>query len=156
MVKMTRKMTTTLAVLAIAIAGAAPGGSDRVGIYAIVDKVVLEPTAQNPERIQIWGAFTLASRQNTNLYDPVQRGYLYFTAASSKELTRTEWNDLKAVAGTGQIVAFASRFGLSARVRGENEKPQAPDRYVMGLGIATMRADRDYAPIRALAAYIDR
>src|SRR5262245_32232762 len=31
--------------------------SDPTGIYARVDKVVLEPNATTPERIQIWGAF---------------------------------------------------------------------------------------------------
>ena len=32
--------------------------SGQVSIYAIVEKVVLEPNDSAPERIQIWGAFT--------------------------------------------------------------------------------------------------
>ncbi|HWN99480.1 MAG TPA: hypothetical protein VNS63_09445, partial [Blastocatellia bacterium] len=35
--------------------------SDWTGVYARVDKVVFEPNAGAPERIQIWGAFALAS-----------------------------------------------------------------------------------------------
>ena len=34
--------------------------SDPVGIYALVDKVVYEPNDKAPERVQIWGAFSLA------------------------------------------------------------------------------------------------
>ena len=34
--------------------------SDPIGIYALVDKVVLEPNEKNPERIQIHGAFAFA------------------------------------------------------------------------------------------------
>ncbi len=130
--------------------------SDRVGIYAVIDKVVFEPSADTPERIQLWGAFAVAAPNDRNLYDEVQRGYMYFRAAESRDLARREWNDLQALAGSGRIVAFSSRFGQSVRVRAASELPQSPDKYVLGIGIQTMRADRDYGPIKALAAHISR
>lgn len=151
-------MKNILAALALVVLGATIGldASDRVGVYAVIDKVVFEPNADNPERIRIWGAFAVATRNDNNLYDAVRRGYLYFSAAESRELARQEWNDLKALAGSKNIVAFGSRFGQSMRVRPEGEKPQAPDKYVMGIGVQTIQSDRDYAPIKALAAHINR
>jgi hypothetical protein len=130
--------------------------SDRIGVYALVDKVVFEPSADNPERIQIWGAFSIATRNDRDNYEPVQRGYLYLTAASDRRLTRAEWNDLKAVAGTRSIVGFSSRFGQSLLVRAAGEPPQRPDPYVLGVGVHRIRPDRDYAPIKALTAHLTR
>jgi hypothetical protein len=151
-------MRNVAAAVALAIAGAAIGldASDRVGIYAVVDRIVFEPTAENPERVQIWGAFAVATPGNRDDYDAVQRGYLYFAAVTSNRMTRAEWNDLKDLAGSRRIVGFSSRFGQSVRVRGSSEKPVAPDPYVLGVGVNLMQPDRDYAPIKALAAHISR
>lgn len=152
-------MKNIRAALAVVVLGGATIGlhaSDRVGVYAVIDKVVFEPNAENPERMRIWGAFAVAMRNDNNLYAAVRRGYLYFSAADPRELMRREWNDLKALAGSRNIVAFGSRFGQSVRVRAEGEKPQAPDKYVMGIGVQTIPPDRDYAPIKALAAHINR
>jgi len=151
-------MKSIAAALAIIVVAGAIGlrASDRTGVYAVVDKVVFEPSADQPERVQLWGAFAVASRNDNDAYDEVRRGYLYFAAADSKALARREWNDLKALAGSKKIAAFGSRFDQSVRVRGENEKPQSPDRYVMGIGVQAVQADRDYAPIKALVAQIRR
>jgi hypothetical protein len=34
--------------------------SDFTAVYAQVDKVVLEPNADSPETIQVWGVFSMA------------------------------------------------------------------------------------------------
>jgi hypothetical protein len=151
-------MTRITAALAmIVVAGAVNlSGSDRTGVYGVIDKVVFEPSTDKPERVQLWGSFALASRNDNDTYDEVRRGYLYFTAADSKELARREWNDLKALAGTKRIAAFGSRFGQSVHVRAESEKPQAPDNYVLGVGVQAVRPDRNYPPIKALVAQIPR
>lgn len=151
-------MKVIVAVLAIVIAGTAivVQASDRVGIYAVVDKVVFEPNEQNPERIQVWGSFAVATRKDRDNYEPVQRGYLYFSAADSKQMTRAEWNDLKSVAGTKRIVGFSSRFGQNVRVRASNDKPTSPDSYVTGVGVNVMQPNTDYAPIKALTSQITR
>jgi hypothetical protein len=147
-------------VLVLAVIGAAIslGASDRVGVYAVIDRVVLEPSATNPDRIQIWGAFALAKplARDGSEYGPVQRGYLYFKAGSQKELSSKEWNDLKTLAGTKRIVAFGARYGMSVQVRAESETPRAPDTYVTGVGVETVRPGTEYAPIKALTAYINR
>lgn len=124
--------------------------SDWVGVYARVDKVVLEPNAAAPERIQIWGAFALASKEDRDSYDPAQRGYLYYSLKPGKEvICRKEWSDLKAIAGSDQVVGFGGRRLPAPRVRKGDEKPANPDEYEVNFGLTKMRErGTDYAPIR--------
>ena len=89
--------------------------SGPVGLYAVVEKVISEPTEQGAERIQVWGAFAFVDGgiQSGRATSAPQRGYLYFTvkpdrSAAEVETIRKEWADLKAVAGTGQAVAFGA------------------------------------------------
>ena len=151
-------MRNRVALVALALACVAIGikASDRVGVYAVVDKVVFEPSAGTPERIQVWGAFAVAKSSDRDYYEPVQRGYLYFALGEDKNLTRAEWNDLKSLAGTKRIAAFSARFGQSVRVRPQDEQPRAPDRYTLGVGVQTIQQNRDYAPVRELSAYLSR
>src|SRR5690348_2745074 len=75
--------------------------SDPVGAYALIDKVVLEPNADAPTRIQVWGAFTFATEGSGDTYAAPVRGYLYYHAVKGKEDTcRNEWKDMKKIAGT--------------------------------------------------------
>jgi hypothetical protein len=39
--------------------------SGQAGIYGIVERVVFEPDARSPDRVQIWGAFALIERSGT-------------------------------------------------------------------------------------------
>jgi len=99
--------------------------SGPLGIYAVVEKVVFEPSESAPERIQVWGAFAYYDAYNPSgvqgrvegsmTISAAKRGYMYFrlpTAAdgtrplSNAEMIKKEWSDLKAVAGTGQAVGF--------------------------------------------------
>ena len=98
-------------VLFVLLTGARLSASGPVGIYGIVEKVVFEPNEQSPERIQVWGAFAYVDGgANSGLaVSSVKRGYLYFRLPASNvasardvEAVKTEWADLKAVAGTGQ------------------------------------------------------
>lgn len=150
------KRTTTGLAFAFLVLGIVVDASDRVGIYAVVDNVVFEPAAGTPERVQIWGAFAVAKPDDRDLYQPVQRGYLYFTAAESKHLAHAEWNDLRSLAGTRRIAAFSARFGQSVRVRRDDEQPRSPDRYTLGVGIQAIQPNRDYPPIRELSAHLTR
>jgi hypothetical protein len=125
--------------------------SDWIGVYARIDKVVLEPNAAAPERIQIWGAFALATKQDRNNYDPAQRGYLYYSINPGKEeQCRKEWADFKAIAATGQIIGFGAR-NQPSRLRKADDKPADPDVYPVGYGLVKM-SDRgsEYGPIRDL------
>src|SRR2546428_6268763 len=126
--------------------------SDRIGIYARVDKVILERNATAPERIQIWGAFARARQGDPNTYEPAQRGYLYFSLKPGKEeVCRKEWADLKAIAGTGQVVGFGSRYQSRPRVRKAEDKAADPNEYPVNFGLVKMGdRDSDYAPVREL------
>lgn len=144
----------TLLLLAV---GATPAAaSDPVGVYAFVDKVAFEPNENSPERIQVWGGFALATGRGET-YTEAARGYMYFTAPPGKEaLARKEWNDLKAVAGSGQIVAFGSRWRPIGTVRKADEKPAKPDPYPLEMGLVKITSstepDRraDYKPVKDL------
>jgi hypothetical protein len=125
--------------------------SGTVGIYGIVSKVVFEPSDKAPERIQIWGAFTLVnggtSSGGTTLTP--KRGYLYFTLPgtenpSQRETALKEWADFKAIAGTGQAVAFG-RFGYLG-VFSENMN------ILMAAGTANSNGSRAEYPVRSESA----
>lgn len=129
--------------------------SDPAGIYAYVDKVVLEPSEGAAERIQVWGGFALAAG-NGYKYAPAQPGYMYFKLKPGKEeACRNEWNDLKSVAGTGQIVSFASRYADKGTVRSTDAKPENPDAYPTGWGMTKTKAS-DWAPVKDLLALRER
>src|SRR5688500_5997298 len=133
-------MTARVFACALAAAGMLTEGelsaSDRVGIYSLVDKVVVEPDAEGPAAVQIWGAFVVALPDQPKgarryEYQPVRRGSLYFVAPPrGEELARREWADLARIGGTGEIVAFGSGTmiqagAMTARVRPASERPSS-------------------------------
>ena len=109
-----------IAVLILLLATSALRASGQAGIYAIVSKVVFEPNDKAPERIQIWGAFTLVDGGNGTGGKTLkpQRGYMYFSLPGTgyfgtdnrgqKNAALKEWADFRAIAGTGQVVAFGN------------------------------------------------
>jgi hypothetical protein len=143
------KQLVGLTVFAILVAAATITASDRTAVYARIDKVVLEPTAEAPQRVQVWGVFAMAKPNDMNDYLPPARGYLYFALAANPQAAQKEWADLQSVAGTNQIVGFGSRWELKARVRTADEKPDQADPYAMGIGVTKIRRT-DYAPVKAL------
>src|SRR5688572_15822526 len=73
--------------------------SDPMGVYCLVDKVILEP-AETPERAQVWGVCALANQSDWYFQTP-SAGYFYYTVPSTRaDSVRKEWQDLKSVAGT--------------------------------------------------------
>jgi hypothetical protein len=126
------------------------GASDRVAVYAKVDRVVLAPETGDPKTIQVFGVFSVATPNNPNDYDPPKHGYLYFTLAGEEALARREWADLKSIAGKGQIVALGNRYTTKLRVRAEKDPPSSPDPYATDAGLTKINGRTDYAPIRAL------
>jgi hypothetical protein len=148
------KLATILLLSALSVSTARASG--YVGVYALIDKVELEPNADQPERIRIFGVFSVAKERGA--FQAPQRGYLYFTLSGQKDLIRREWADLKAAAGTHAVIAFGGSsfvgsFSTVPRVRKTDEKPDTPDPYVLGAGLSKMRADTDYAPIKALLEF---
>jgi hypothetical protein len=145
------KVLVTLSALIMAFAvmhvPAVSAPSELVGIYTIVERVVLEPDNRNPQRIQLWGAFaTNRTRANP------QKGYMYFMLPNPQRAAAIkEWSDFKNLAGTGRVVSFGTSFFGSAnqseadahhaalgRVRNASEKLQSPDVYPLNLGLSTI------------------
>ena len=135
--------------IATALSAGTALASDPVAVYARIDRVVMEP-----DRIQIWGEFSIAKVNDQNYYEAPQNGYLYLSLPSDKqEQARKEWADFKSIAGSRQVVAFGSRFqskNKAARVRGAGEKAESPDTYEVAVGITKVRSDTEYGPIKAL------
>ncbi len=122
--------------------------SDPTGIYARVDKVVLEPNDQNPERIQVWGAFALSKPGTREDYETPIQGYMYFSLAGDKpDLCRKEWADLKKVAGTPQCVAFGSRYKPLGKVRKADDKPKDAEVYPVAGGMYKVNATHPQAKL---------
>jgi hypothetical protein len=150
------KRAQHLALAALFLLAAAARASDPIGIYAVIDKVVLEPGDDAPERIQVWGAFALAKGSGFTYTEPA-RGYMYFSAnKDNPEATRKEWADLKKMAGSGKCIAFGSRYKDKGTVRKDNEKPKAPDVYPVGFGMQKVDADNPQAQKLKEAAKPDR
>ena len=115
--------------------------SDPMGVYCIVDKVVLEP-ADRAERAQVWGVCAVANEEDWYFQAPA-KGYFYYSAPAGREtVARAEWADLKSVAGTSQAVGFGRRYYSVGRFRKDTEKPGTPDPYPIHLGVMKVGSGR--------------
>jgi hypothetical protein len=118
--------------------------SDPMGVYCVIDKVVLEP-ADSPERAQVWGVCSIA-KQRSWAFEAPARGYFYYAVPSGREETaRTEWADLKSVAGTGQVVGYGRRHNSVGKFRAADEALASPDPYPLHLGVLRVTG-RSVAP----------
>ena len=106
------RITPVVAACMFAMVTAVLVASGPIGVYGIVEKVVLEPSASAPERIQVWGAFAYADIGGGPVaFSAAKRGYMYFrmpadASPAALETIKKEWADLQSVAGTGQAIAF--------------------------------------------------
>jgi hypothetical protein len=136
-----RTKLVAAAVALVALASAARA-SDPVGVYALIDKVVLEPKESNAERVQIWGVFAFAAKGNPDQYTDPAYGYLYCELPGEKaDQAKLEWADLWKIAGKGQCVALGNRYAKEGqpRLRPAAEKPQKPDPYPVAGGLVKLR-----------------
>jgi hypothetical protein len=117
--------------------------SDPIGIYGIIEKVVLLPDAANATTIQVWGVFTLSENVAGDRYKPAQRGYLYFSMDEArKNVVRAEWADLQSLAGKGTPVGFGAKYSRTPpRLRCPTETPANPDLYTTNIGIVKKLPD---------------
>ena len=150
---MTRNQLIAAAVLIGTAAVALPSASDRIGVYAKIDRVVFEPNATAPETAQIWGVFSIAERNNPNDYRPAARGYLYYRLPSNQGAARREWADLAKVAGTSQVVAFGNRWEGTPKLHAPDDKPADPEPYAINTGVTKVTGNTQYAPVRALLEF---
>src|SRR5262245_30623444 len=104
---MTRYLMVAVALLAFGTAARAGGPPP---VYVVVDKVVLEPSADAPERIRIEGSFVrlTADTRDYEYGKPVE-GFVYLSLDKSKEKqSKDEWAKWQKAAGTGKVVAVGS------------------------------------------------
>src|SRR5262245_27170102 len=173
-----RRLAMTVLLMCLA-ALASVTASGRVGLYGIIEKVVFEPNEQAPQRLQLWGVFAYAdgAESNPNGASAASRGYLYFKLPDPPDSTVTavkrEWMDLKAVAGTGQAIAFGTwayngqfdalnpatrteailemypgrRVQTDLRVRLATERPASPATYQTNVGIVKPAGRGSHAAI---------
>jgi hypothetical protein len=132
-----RGITVCIAAIACwTVVTAKLGASDPIGVYAVIEKVVLEPAQGQPERIQVWGAFALSDTRNQDDYLAPQKGYLYYSCAPQQlDTCRKEWADLQSVAAKGVGVGFGGRHIANGRVRSATDKPASPDVYPIRMGV---------------------
>jgi hypothetical protein len=115
-------IATLFALLAIA-ASARAGGPPPV--YVVVDKVVLEPKGDAPDRIQIWGSFTRIENRSYDHYSKPAYGYVYLSIDGAKEAEcRAEWAKWQQAAGTGKAVAVGSCGEAGAFLKVAIHKPE--------------------------------
>ena len=125
------------------VAPTPPRLSDPIGIYGIIDKVVLLPDTTNPTAIQVWGVFSLSENVGGDRYKPAQRGYLYFAMDQSRtQQIRAEWADLQSLAGNGQPAGFGAKYSKTPpRLRCPTETPANPDPYTTNIGVVKKLSD---------------
>lgn len=143
------------AVLAIALTvpmSHASASGDPFGTYCIVQRVVAGQDEGQRSTVQIWGTCSMRTDvgidSQGNYVDssapgafvmsglaPPHRGYLYyFTTKAKEDVAQKEWADLKALAGSGEVVGIGSR-GVPSRLRWADEKLQSPDEYPTQMGL---------------------
>jgi hypothetical protein len=122
---------------ALLLAAAGASASGPVAVYALIDKVVMEPNEREPQRLQVWGVFSVAKGEKGYEYESPAYGYMYFSVLpDSADKCRREWVDLGKLAGTDQVVAIGDRtLFKGARVRSRSEKPDKPDLYPLAWGL---------------------
>ena len=132
--------------------------SGPIGVYALVDKVILEPSADKPERIRISGVFITSKEtpDNSTVYGEPQRGNLYFRLpkGSNEDLARREWADLKSIAGTRQVVGLGTSWGPKVHVTTSNSEAASPAEFPIGNGVVKINSDQPRA--KELLDYKDR
>jgi hypothetical protein len=166
-----------LTVLAFVVSASILMADGPVGVYAMVQKVVFEPGEAAPKALQIWGVFVwvdggLKSPGPINL---PQRGYMYFKlpgGAAESSAARKQWADIKAVAGSNQIIAFGDwKYSgpfedlyipvtggqEDVRVRKQAEVAAKPIAYPVKTGLVRIADDPAHESLRSLMkAFLQR
>ncbi len=146
------KWTVPVVVGVLLLAALPARASDPVGVYALIEKVEMEPSDSQPERVRIWGVFSLAQGKGGDDYTPPTKGFIYFSLPKEKpENAKKEWNDLKKLAGEKTAVAFGSRYKLMAKVRTDKDITKDAVAYPSGLGVEKLPDSNPQA--KALLAF---
>ena len=80
---------SVVAAVTLATRDSAAQEVEGFGVYANLAKVVFEPNEENPERLQIWGAFSVFA-EGPN-YQLLERGYLYCRLPKESAAAVQDW-----------------------------------------------------------------
>lgn len=141
----------------LAMAGVAHA-SDPVGVYGLVNGVVLQPNATAPTHVQLFGWFALADKATSD-YTAPQAGYMYYACPSGDAATcAMEWADIQKIGAAGDCVGYGSRrdpstfqYRDNGVVRPAGETPAKPNVYPIAMGVASV-ADQNYVCHKLRAA----
>jgi hypothetical protein len=137
---MNRVAGTTILLATVLAAGGIR--SDPVGVYALIDRVVMFPDTVSPTTVQLWGVFALSDGRSGDGYQTPQRGYMYYTlppgGATAARAARAEWSDHRAFAGQRLGTAYGSRYMSLGRVRRPGDLLGNPDIYPLNIGLTNL------------------
>jgi hypothetical protein len=140
--------------LAVATRMPAPLPSEPIGVFAILDKVVMKPNAEQPTEVELQGAFAVAEGSRGDYYRAPRRGSLRFSAGKKPEEAVAQWRELQKHAGSGVCVALSTRYEQHAaqsplRVTPPGEPTAPPVPFGPGMGVTVMQ-NVHYGPVREL------
>jgi hypothetical protein len=137
---MLRKM---LLMCGAVLLGVPARASDPVSVYALIDRVEIEPSQGDAQRIRIWGVFSVARDRISDGFAAPARGFLYFALPQEEaDLARKEWNDLRKLAGKRTVVGFGSRFQKNVKVRTDADFTKGAVVYPLNVGLQLL-SDRN-------------
>jgi hypothetical protein len=125
--------------------------SDQVGVYGLIDKVESETSKNGAKSVRIFGAFAIAHSRHGNYYRSPKWGFLaYHIDEENADKCRTQWKDLKTMAGTGKVVGFGFRYRQrDVAVWQESDRNVKSVMFHTGMGVRKARSAK-YAPIDQL------
>ncbi len=151
-----RRMAWLAGVSLLLLGGAGARGSGPLGVFAVLDKVVAEPSGGSPERVRLWGTFVQARAGGGREFSLPAYGFIDYALDPDRpaEWSRREWADMQKIAGTGAIAGWSdsSQRGHLGRVRRLGTAAGEPDRYPVSYGVYKLDPGQDQAlpPVRSL------
>lgn len=154
-------MQVPLLILAGLLGAQATPSVPAMQVYGFATRVKVEPGLDKPERLQLWGTFSVAASGAPDAYQAPELGYLYFQLPTNDRTAVAEWLELKRDVDAGTpvinrvgatirgVLAFG-RPGTRIRVRTADETPENPDIYGSGNGVAVVSYDNASSAVRQL------
>jgi MYXO-CTERM domain-containing protein len=132
-----RHVLATICAVSISLGFASTASATTiVNVVCDVEKVVLEPDATAPTRIQIHGVFALAEGGPGKPYSAAKRGYLYLACPAGREADcKTHFLDIQKAIGDVRCAGIGQAGEALPTVRAEGVTPTAADTYSFGLGV---------------------
>jgi hypothetical protein len=147
-----RRMVWLAGLGLLLLGGAGAHGSGRLGVIAVLDKAVPEPSGEAPERLRVWGTFVMARERGENYSLPAYGFIDYTLDPDQKAECRREWAEIQKAAADGTVVGWsdsAERNHLG-RVRRPGAAAGEPDRYPISYGVVKLQRNAALPPVQSL------